>query len=41
MNRPKKPSGMPMTCDISEKAELSQLKKALTSQNEPAKMVLG
>ena len=34
---PKKPRGMPKTAEISEKAELSQLKKALMSQNEPAK----
>ena len=41
MNRPKKPSGMPRTWEMSEKAELSQLKKALMSQNDPAKMVSG
>ncbi len=41
MNMPKKPSGMPMIWEISEKAELSQLKKALMSQNEPAKIVFG
>ena len=33
---PKYPSGTPSICDIKENAELSQLKKAEKSQNEPA-----
>ena len=38
---PKYPSGTAPIWDISEKAELSQLKNAPMSQNEPAQMEAG
>ena len=38
---PKYPIGTLSTCAIGDWAELSQLKNALMSQNEPAKMVVG
>ena len=38
---PKNPIGMPQKAEITEKAELSQLKKALTSQNDPSQIVSG
>jgi hypothetical protein len=39
--RPKKPSGIPITWEITEKAEASQLKKALISQKDPSNMLSG
>ncbi|OGU08798.1 MAG: hypothetical protein A2W29_12660 [Gemmatimonadetes bacterium RBG_16_66_8] len=38
---PKYPSGIPASCAMDEYAELSQLKNALMSQTEPAKIDSG